>query len=356
MKTSPSPVRGKNSGVAKPVFSHKLKRNLKVVLFASIGFVILWLITRNQDVGKIWMEVRQANYVWVLLTLLFGTLSHIARAIRWNILIAPLGETPRLSITFYALMTGYLANLAVPRLGEITRCGTLARYSKIPFNGIIGTVVAERVFDMISILILIFLTVIFQFQFLRDFLSQYVVTPLIALLSGNIILIGVFLIVFVAGALMGLRYLQSVNKDKKGLPSKIKRQLLGFWKGVVSLAYIKHKIWFFFLTIVIWFFYFLTVYLIFFALPGTSFLGVSDGFTILALGTLGVVAPVPGGVGTYHFIVITTMTELLGVTSESATSYAYISHAAQMVLVLLVGSFSWMALSLKFKPEPVSKK
>lgn len=347
-------MKDKKAGTRRPFLSNNTKRYLKVLLFAGLGFLILWLITRNQDVGKIWLEVRQANYGWVLLTLVFGVLSHIARAIRWNILIAELGERPPLATTFYALMTGYLANLAVPRLGEITRCATLSRYSKISFNGLIGSVVAERVFDMISILVLIFLTVLFQFQFLKEFLEKYVVAPVIGLVSGNILLIIILMVVLLISGVLVLRYLYGVNRNNAGISSKIKRQLLGFWRGVISLAYIKHKFWFFILTVLIWFFYFLTVYLIFFALPGTSFLGVSAGFTILVMGTLGVVAPVPGGVGTYHFIVITTMTELLSVTPESATSYAYISHAAQMVLIIVVGGFSWMALSFKTRSRPSS--
>lgn len=96
----------------------------------------------------------------------------------------------------------------------------------------------------------------------------------------------------------------------------------------------------------------MTVYLCFFAIQATSTLGVADAFTVLALGSLGIVAPVPGGIGTYHFVVITTLTELLGVAREPATSYAYIAHATQTLMVMILGGISWLALSLKFKPIP----
>jgi len=333
----------------KPRLPVKTTRYLKVFIFAFVGVFILWLITRNQDMSKIWYEFTHAKIGWIILALISGIVSHIVRAVRWNFLIAPLGETPKLSTTFYAQMTGYLANLAVPRLGEITRCGTLARHSKIPFNALAGTVVAERIFDVICLLVLIFLTIVFQFTFLKEFLSKYVFDPLLVLLSGNTwLLIVIFLSGLILFALF-MRYLQSVNREHQSFSAKLKRQILGFWKGFISLALIQNKIWFLFLSIVIWALYFLTVYLCFFALPGTSSLGVADGFTILVMGSLGVVAPVPGGVGTYHFIVITTMTELLSVNIAAATSYAYISHAAQMVTVLLLGGLSWLMLSLNLR-------
>lgn len=326
-----------------------LKRYVKVFLFSFLGLFILWLITRNQDVEKIWDELKQANYFWIFLAIISGFLSHYVRAIRWNLLIHPLGETPKTSTTFYALMTGTLANLAVPRLGEITRCVTLAKYSKHPFNSIAGTVVAERVFDMISLLVLMFLTILFQFAYLKGFLNHYIMNPLMGMLSGNIML---FSVLALAGLLLMtflLLYLKSIKSNKPGLAGKIKRQMAGFWKGVLSLAHLEQKILFLLLTVSIWLLYFLTVYLCFFALPGTSSLDISDGFTVLALGSLGIVAPVPGGVGTYHFIVITTLTELMNVSMEAATSYAYIAHAAQMVTILLLGGFSWFMLSIKFK-------
>ena len=329
----------------------RLKRYLRVLFFASLGLIILWLITRNQDIEKIWSELGQVSYFWIVLSIFAGILSHIARAIRWNILIRPLGNTPKTTITFYALMTGYLANLAVPRLGEITRTATLARYSRHPFNSLAGTVVAERVFDMICILSLIFLTVVFQFSYLRSFLGYYIYNPVLNLVEENIILLLFLAMGFLLFAGFLVKYFYGVNRQNTDFSGKLKRQLIGFWKGMISLAYVRQKALFFGLSAFIWTMYFMTVYLVFFALPGTSALGVSAGFTILALGTLGVVAPVPGGLGTYHFIVITTLTELMGISLESATSYAYVAHAAQIFVALMLGGFAWLMLSFMAKQK-----
>ncbi len=340
-----------NKKTRKSILSPTAIRYFKVALFTFIGIFILWLITRNQDISKIWDEFRNANFFWISLALLSNIVSHVIRAIRWNLLISPIGEAPKTSTTFYALMTGYLANLAVPRLGEITRCVTLARYSKVPFNGLAGTVVAERVFDMVTLLGLIFLTIIFQFVLLKEFLNKYVFTPFLGLIGGNILVLIIVGLVAMFLFLLFLRYLKGINSQNMSFSGKLKRQIMGFWKGLISLVYLKHKFQFLFLSLLIWFLYFLMVYLVFFALPGTSFLGVAAGFTILTMGSLGVVAPVPGGVGTYHFIVIATMTELLSVNLEAATSYAYITHAAQTIIVLVFGGFSYLILSMKFKAK-----
>ncbi len=327
----------------------KLKRHVKVLLFALLGVAVLWLITRNQDVERIWKEFTEANFLWVLLSILAGILSHWVRALRWKLLINSLGHHPKTSTIFYAQMTGYLANLVVPRLGEITRCGTLASYSRAPFNALVGTVVAERVFDMIWLLVLIFITVIFQLSLLNDFLSTYIFNPLLATLEGYMWVILPAGLLALALMLYLLKTFREVSPHRQGLRAKVKRHLIGFWKGVVSLLHVKNRTLFLVYSVVIWTLYFFTVYFCFFALEATSVLGVVDGFTVLALGSLGIVAPVPGGVGTYHFIVITTLNELFGIVRESATSYAYIAHASQMVIIVLLGVISWIMLSLKIK-------
>jgi glycosyltransferase 2 family protein len=323
------------------------KRFLKVFFFALIGVAILWYITRGQDVERIWEELASARLVWFFLSILVGLISHIIRALRWNLLLKSMNYSPALSTTFYALMTGYLANLAIPRLGEVTRCGTLSRYEKIPFNTLAGSVIAERVFDMICLMVLIFFTIYFQFAFLKGFLSFYVFEPFFRLLDNNAGLLILMGSLSLFGMILLWLYFTRIADDKQSFSGKLKRQLIGLLKGMSSLALVENKFLFITYSILIWFFYFLTVYFCFFALDATSGLGIADGLTVLSLGSLGVLAPVPGGIGAYHFIVIKTLTELFGIQSEPATSYAYLSHASQMILVLSIGALSWFALSAK---------
>jgi len=329
--------------------SAKFKRTATIILFALIGVAILWFITRGQDLNRIWNEFLSANFIWVLLSIVSGAISHVLRALRWNLLISSMNHKSKTSTTFYALMTGYLANLAVPRLGEVTRCATLSKYSGVPFNVLAGTVVAERVFDLICLVVLILFTIVLQFQFLKEFLDYYVFSPILTIAEGKI-----WVLLFISLLGLGLliliwKYFKNVSSQKKSLASKIKRQLIGFLKGMASLGLLKRKVLFLVYSFFIWVLYLLMVYLVFFALNATSHLGIMAGLTLLVMGSLGIVAPVPGGVGTYHFIVIITLTELYTIASEPATSYAYLAHASQMLMVILLGAFSWMMLSIKVK-------
>ena len=324
---------------------------IRTGLSLFIGFFLLWLISRGQNWDLILEEVHQVNYAWLLLAVLASALSHWLRALRWRQLIREAAPEPRLSNTFYALMTGYLSNLAIPRLGELTRCLVLSRSGRIPLNSLVGTVVAERAFDLFSLITIVVLTIAFQFAFLRDFLFRFFIDPL--MLKGiqyqNLLLLSAAAGLILAGLLIWLFYRKMKNPEEGSIWERIRRQYFGLQKGVLTIWYLKGKRVFLVYSALIWLLYFLTVYLVFFALPGTSQLGVATGFTLLAVGSLGVAAPVPGGIGTYHFLTILTLTELYGIMAESATSYAYIAHAAQVLVSVALGSFSWFLISLRTK-------
>lgn len=335
----------------------KIKGILKVLLFFAVGVLILWLITRNQDFHKIWTEIKNANFYWVLASVLSGFLSHYFRALRWNLLIESISErTPSTYTTFLSLMTGYLANTAVPRLGEITRCASLARYGKVPFNSIAGTVVAERVFDMICLLILIFLTVIFQINFLGGFLNTYVWEPFLVLINENLWLFLLFSVLFIALLTGVWAFLKRNFSGTHHAVERIQRLIKGFIKGMDSVRVLSKKTLFFFYSIVVWVFYLLMVVFVFYAFEGTKHLGIQAGFTILSLGSLGIVAPVPGGIGTYHFIVIQTLTELYNVSAEIATSYAYTAHASQIFMIIILGGLSYFLLAIAERKTGSDKK
>ncbi len=289
-----------------------------------------------------------ANYWWVILSMLVGIISHIFRTLRWNLMISSLGFNTKTSVTFYALMIGYLFNIVVPRLGEITRCGILQRTSKVPFSILFGTVLSERFFDMICLIVLISITILLQLSFLADFLDKYICHPLMERFENNYI---IFIIAFCAVILLIIIVYKFLKKRfRKTTPGKrmswLKMQIKGMVSGVNTIRYMRKKWTFLFYTFMIWFNYFLMVYLCFFAIEGTLHLGLTEGVTVLSLGSLGIVAPVPGGIGTYHFIVIKTLTELYNITPEAAVSYAYIAHASQILMLLIAGLFSLVMISL----------
>lgn len=316
-----------------------------------LGVIILWLITRSRDVEEVILQVRQANYGWVLLAMLCAITSHFLRALRWNMLIGTMGYRTSPMITFYAVMTGYLANLAIPRMGEVTRCVTLGKATNTPFNALAGTVLAERVFDLFSMLAIVFVAIALQFGFLRSFIYRVFWLPVLARGTEHwlpLTLIFIAALLLLAGTIYFIRKKMKHAKTG-GFFYKLKRQYSGFVHGFTTIRTMRGKRWFVLHSFFIWGLYYLTVYLCFFAINGTAHLSPEAAFTLLAMGSLGLLAPVPGGIGTYHFLTIITLTELYRINPEPATSYAYITHATQMVVNILAGTASWVILSFQSK-------
>lgn len=324
---------------------------LKFLVFLALGIGLLWLVSRGLDFNKIFNEFLNANYYWILLSFVFATISHILRSLRWNMLINTLGYKTKLSSTFYSVMIGYLANLAIPRLGEITRCGVLSKTNKIPVDTLVGTVIVERTFDMICLLFIILLTVIFQFDFLSAFLHKYLITPLAEKLTGqaNLLIIGAigFVLLLIILYFLIKKY-QSVLKKMK-LYIKIISLILGIFNGLKSIKEVKRKPLFLLYTLLMWIMYTYMLYVCFFALPATSGLSITDGISAMAISSLGIVAPTPGGIGAYHAIVITMLTEIYQISREHATSFAYIVHAAQTFIIIILGVFSYLMIIIYHK-------
>ncbi|MEE4178214.1 MAG: lysylphosphatidylglycerol synthase transmembrane domain-containing protein [Bacteroides sp.] len=321
------------------------------MIFLALGLLLLWWVTRGQDLDKIMEEFRNANYFWILMAMVAGIFSHVARAMRWNILIRSMGFKVGLGNTFHAVMSGYLANLVVPRLGEVSKCAVLSKSNGIPFNSLAGTMIAERFVDLITLILLMFFTIVFQFHFLKDFLYNFFFGPLLERGTSSLVIVmiagGVSLILTI-GFFWWLRSkLRDAEPESFGY--KLRRQLRGFVNGIKTLWRMRRKGWFLFYSLVIWGLYFLNAYLSFFAIEATSHLSPVAGITLLAVGSLGILAPVPGGIGTYHFITIATLTQLYHIASEPATSYAYITHAGQMILIIGTSAILWFIFTVRKK-------
>lgn len=332
---------------------------LQYLFFLGIGILFLWLGFRKLDISEVWADILKAEYGWLLFGLCFAVFSHIFRALRWNLLINSLGYKTRLSSTFFSIMIGYMANTAVPRMGEFARCGVLSKKENIPFNKLFGTVISERFFDLIVLFLIIFLVIIFQFDLLGNFVFR-IFDPLFDKIFTNltgIIIFSVIVLVLVALTIYLIWFYKEKIKRLK-FYDKIRSFIDGLWNGIRTIIKMRQKWLFVFYTIVIWFFYIVMVYLPFKMLPDTSFLSFIDGTTVMALGSLGIVAPVPGGIGAYHYIIKVILTELFAVEANSAMSYATISHAGQTFLnvglgaisYLLIGFYSHKQKSLNEKP------
>jgi uncharacterized protein (TIRG00374 family) len=268
----------------------------------------------------------------------------VSRAYRWNILIEPLGYKPSLKNTTYSVIIGYFANLALPRLGEVTRCGTLNKAEKVPFDELLGTVIVERVFDVICLLIVILLTAFFEYARLGNFLLLNLYDPFkdkIQQYAQSPLFIAAVIVLLVA-VILFIRAIRK-NSGKHGFISKIVALLKGIVEGLKSVRKIKRPGSFVFHTIFIWTLYFFSSYVCFFALPATSQLDWKAGLFVLAIGGMSMSAPVQGGIGVFHLLVSQGLL-LYSIPHEHGIAFATLIHSTQAILMIVLGSLSFAML------------
>jgi len=265
----------------------------------------------------------------------------ISRAMRWIQLIEPLGYKPRLSTTYHAVTFAYLANMAIPRLGEISRCGALKKSDEVPFEKLVGTVIIERLADVFMLLVCMALTAILEFDLLGGFLYKQIIGPAIEKVGNGTFLIVILLILAVIAG--GSLYAFFRMSNPPALIQKIRGFAVGLGDGLKSFTKVKNKGLFIFHSLFIWTMYFFMSYLCFFALEETTDLGSSAALFIMVLGGIGMTAPVQGGIGTYHLLVSQGLL-LYGLSETDGLVYATMSHALATLLLILLGAISMICL------------
>lgn len=312
---------------------------LKFLIFFTLGIFIFWLIYKDQDIDRIKSVLKnEVNYFWVVLSLVIGLISHISRTLRWGLMIEPIGHKPRFANTFIAVMVGYLMNMAFPRMGEISRCGVLSRYEKISFTKLFGTVVAERLIDVLSLFMLLLVVIFSQFGQMLSFIQHNpeIKEKLTSVFTSPYLIIGVIAFVVLAWLFRNTFKQTSIFK-------KIATVLLNFKEGFISIRSIKRKGWFWFHSVFIWFCYYLMLYAVFFAFDFTRDLNPIAGLTTFVFASFGMVAPVQGGIGAWHFMAIEALA-LYGVAYENGVIFAFVAHSSSTVMIILVGLISMMIL------------
>ena len=318
---------------------------IKYVLILFAGIALLWLAFRGVSLKVTIDNMLQANYFWLSVSIFASLIAFVSRAIRWNMLIAPLGYYPTLKNTSAALMIGYLANLAVPRLGEVTRCVTLSKDENIPFDSLIGTVIIERIIDVVCLLICVLLVAVFEFERLGNFLIENIIRPLTNKITA-IIYSPLSLTVIGLLVLIILWYLFRKKSSANNFSQKIALILKSVFNGIDTIRKLKNPLGFLFHTVLIWMMYFFMSYTCFFSLPETSGLDWHAGLFVLVAGGMGMSAPVQGGIGTYHFLVSEGLM-LYGVARTPSLTFATLLHTSQILIVIILGSFAFLYLFLK---------
>ena len=324
------------------------KSILQFIVLLGIGVLFIWLSVRSitpEQKGKIIDAFKQANYFWIVVSLLNSWLSHFLRAYRWNYLLKPTGHKINLVNANCYVMIGYLANYGIPRMGEISRCTLAPKYDDVPFEVAFGTVITERIIDFILFLLIFALTFLVQFKELSGLVSKYIFDPLLNILSGlshsptKLIILGILMVVLTAGFFLLRKKFAGLLKGKLG------GILKGMGEGLGSIAKMEKPYKFIVLSLLIWACYFYSLYVCFFALNGTSHLGQSECLTLLLFGTFGVMFA-PGGLGAYPAIISWILFNTYGVDEISSFALPWLAWTSQFALILVLGLISIIIVPL----------
>jgi uncharacterized protein (TIRG00374 family) len=314
------------------------------LIFMALGALALWYCFKSIDFNEFVDHLKSVNYFYVGLSMVFGFVAYIIRALRWNILINTLDYKPSVYSTYNAVVIGYIANLAIPRIGEIARCASLYKSNRIPVNLSFGTVVTERIIDMLSLFAIMVIAFIVRMDLFSSFIHERIIVPWKPVIE-NLSAVSVSLIVLAVIILAAAAFIILKRLLKKPSMHKFKTVLSGLVRGLKSVFKMKKKIPFIGYTVAIWSCYMLNTYLVMIAFPWTAMLTAGDGLLLLVLGSLGWLVPVPGGFGSFHTLVAWGLM-MYGIDFDSGVIFATISHETQLLGMVFFGLIALFSVSL----------
>lgn len=325
--------------------SSAFKNAITILISVAVAGIFLWVALRGLDVDKIKNSLQKANYLWVLFAAVFGISAYIFRAVRWNLLLEPMGYKISNSNSLWSISFGYLMNLTIPRSGEVARSTALYGVEKVPVDKSFGTIILERVVDLVCMGIFALLTLIFKYDALIAFYKSATEqknqaepqsdSNMSYIVLGFIVFLVILLFIF-------RKHLQK---------SSIYNKIVGFGKGILeglkSILKLRQKGKFILLTAGIWICYFFASYLVCFSLPETSDFTPADGCFILVVGTLGMIIPASGGIGAFNLAMKFGFTALFISMGKDAVeggelglAYSFITLPLQIIIMLVMGLIS----------------
>jgi uncharacterized protein (TIRG00374 family) len=315
---------------------------VQYIFFLGLGIFLLWLTLRKSDWNSIIADLSGARYIYLVPAVLMLLLSHFIRALRWKILIEPLGYKPTTTNTFLAVMVGYWANLAVPRLGEVLKCTILSRYEKVPADKLVGTIVAERAIDVISLGVVLLITVFSQHELIGNFTAG-IFARFFSSASGTFSLYRVAIALLILFSFVLLLIWMFRRLSHLAIVSKTKNIFRGIWEGLISIRYINNKGLFVIHSILIWALYLYSTYMGFFAMRDMAKFGIEGALSALTFGSFGMIIPSPGGIGSFQYAIQQVML-LYGVTPEKGLSLGMLIWFAQTGFIIIFGTIAFLLL------------
>lgn len=316
---------------------------LQYIIFLGGGIFLVWWQLKEMtpaDEKEFYNALHYANY-WLIIPIVFmSVLSHISRSMRWKLLLEPMDYHPSLKNVFAVTMVGYLANSAVPRLGEILKCTFLARYEKLKVDKLVGSILIERTFDFICYLILIGITILIQLDMLGGYIKEKISkinnTTGMPLWMKMSILLFMLILLFILAKWIFKKYAN--NK----IISKISHLFGGIVTGFKSIKELKKRKLFLAHTFFIWAMYLLQIYIGFMAMEGTSSLGFKAAFSVLSLSTLAMIIT-PGGIGSFPLFVMEILT-IYGIVSPIGKAFGWLIWGVSTSIVIIIGFISLLVL------------
>lgn len=321
----------------------KAKNIIQTTSFLALGVIILYLVYSQESTKysaqcmaeggtpgtcslhqKIWQDFQSVKIFWLVCVLLVYFISNVFRASRWKMLIEALGYEVKWSNAFWTTMLGYFTNLGLPRSGEFIRAASFARYEKLPTEKVMGTVVVDRIIDVLSLGVVFILGLVFSFDLLVDFLSANAQIPAKKLLWVSI--------GGVVGAVVVWWLLRTSSRSNNPLLSRLNAILRGLGDGIGTVVRLENTNLFLLHSLIIWVMYYLMMYLMFFAFAPTAHLGPVAALVVFIFGSIGMVVPSPGGVGTYQYMVMTGLT-IYGLSTADGLSFSFIIFFAVNIFI-----------------------
>ena len=320
----------------------KILSLLKYLIFLGGGLLLVWwqlhsMTTEQENQFK--DAFKSAHYLLVIPVVLMNLLSHLSRSMRWKLLMEPLGYKPSLKNVFGATMVGYLANSAVPRLGEVLKCTLLAKYEKLPADKLIGTILIERTFDLITYVFFVVFTVVIQIDIVGDFVKNKLLIAAEGAFpwwaKGIILILIIFLLI-----LFIKKIFKKFSANKTVV--SIKHFFEGIGKGFAAIKKLKDRKAFIFHTVFIWSMYLLQIYLGFKAMDATADLNLKAACSVLSLSTLAMILT-PGGIGSFPFFVMETL-GIYGIASTQGNAFGWLIWGVSTGIIIVAGLLSLVLL------------
>ncbi|MDR0348039.1 MAG: flippase-like domain-containing protein [Tannerella sp.] len=326
------------------------RKTFRVILPLLLGCLLLWYLYQGQDFGEM-MEVAKkgVRYDILLFSLLFGLGGNIFRGLRWGLLIDSLGAHVKKKNVILAVLGNYAINMVLPRVGEIWRCGVTSKYEKIPFTRLIGTMLVDRVMDTVVVSLAFVIVFSFNLSFFSVYFSRNpeFVEGIYSMFSSVWMYAAILL--FVAVVWFCMKKWEHLSFVKK-----IKDAILNIWEGIKCLWKLDRKALFVFQTLMIWGCYFLYFYITFYAFDFTCNSGIRTGLIVFLMGSIGVAVPIQGGIGVWHFMVISTLVTF-GVSEVDAGAFALVVYTIQTVWTIITGLAGVFALPAVNRNRPADQ-